>query len=1011
MTDKAQRSPSGEEAPPRGAGGSPGAGAEGDAQARIPTRRFATWRELHRFLIAESRDAARRHQPLHLFVPDAGAAGVLEDALGPRLRGAPAPFVGAVSTFLGDRVPELEAPFRVAPALTREVLLEEAILREAATPGAPPGEAGRAAEALTGPLLAFLEEQAADRRPDPDRPAYRAFVARARRVLTEAAETDHGAGRLLGLAQWLERVVSRYRRALGAVERTDGDGLRRALLAEADSLRPGLAGWRAIAVGEDAARPAEIEVLAALLPAGALSWALVADSPDPDSPDDASVVPTAPRSLFDPALAEPPKSPVTLVPEEADRDAGFVFRRSDREEEARFAARLLRAQRDADPAGASGAPLRLALAAQNPREYRSAVESALADFGFALETRLRPGLAEAPWVASVGAALRFGAQPGRISLGLRMLRDPFFRDHAFDGEPPPRAADLLERELADRAIRDTHPIEELAEVADRLRKRAGRLRRRSAESGAPERLVRRAEAATVAADAMDRLLVYADELAPLRADGGFREALRALRGFLESRLRDPEPGDEAVRDAVFAALDQAREAVPAETLTGGGEAFAARVRRLLERRRLPAAPQASGATAPRQRVHLIAARDAPYGDWDGLVLLGMVDVDWPGPRPSNIFFPARLLEPATRSRQARGREREIALLRALPTLPRRFAAFTRPELHDAFPAGVSPFEVELEEAIRKAGGGPVGFAPDEARPAGRAVKPLPTTLDRIAPSARVLEEPLSATALDVYLRNPAQFFAGRVLGLPEERPLSDVPAPTDRGSRLHDFLEKAFRSLRESGETVSETTLERVLELFRREFAAFRRDAGIPDAEALAEERWLFGGEATPGAIEWYLREEAARGPADPVAFEAQLEGELEPALADLPALRVRGRLDRLDELEDGTLRVVEYKSGRPYEKPVQARLYARLIGKERERPTGYAIPYFGGRTWVGPEDRPNDEEQDQLLRDAHRRLGAGDFRLPPESGKFDYRLVCRTDLPDPPPADEPATSEAEQDA
>ncbi|MYB32681.1 MAG: PD-(D/E)XK nuclease family protein [Acidobacteria bacterium] len=372
----------------------------------------------------------------------------------------------------------------------------------------------------------------------------------------------------------------------------------------------------------------------------------------------------------------------------------------------------------------------------------------------------------------------------------------------------------------------------------------------------------------------------------------------------------------------------------------------------------------------------------------------MVDADWPGPRPGNIFFPNHLLAGATRTRHAGSRDREIRLLRSLPALPARAAAFLRPQLDDGFPVARSALEAELSEAVTTASPDYPVLPTSAAglpviRPRDVAVEPLATTLDRISTVAAVLDGPLSPTALDTYAKSPAQFFARYVLRLDEERPLTDVPPPTERGELLHAFLERFYPAIENAGLAIGEASLDEVLRFARDEYRRFAAIRNMSDTDRSIEDAWLFGSDATPAALEWFLREEVARGEAVVDRVEDWIAGEVE-------GIRIRGRLDRLDRIAGGGRRVVEYKSGRFYEKPLQARLYARVLESADQTPTSFAIPYFGNRRWIGPEDDPNDAEQDARIIAIREGLARGDFSLPEEDGRFDFHLVVRRDLEDP---------------
>ncbi len=1029
---------------------------EPESPRRIEIRRFPNWGELREWVVGEASPAdpgqvsGPASERLQIVVPGTGAAWVFDRMLRARLlEGSPLPWIGVADRALRDLAGDLEPPFRVAPRLTREILIEEALLAGASEPEVPPGDPAQ----LADPLLAFLDEQAKDAHLRPDGSAFEAFAERTARRLAEAQETDEGALRLLALTRWLRRTHRRYQEALEAVARVDPGSLRDRLLRFAPALRPMLLRTRVLAVGEDALRLADAGLFATLLPPGGLWWALPADAPPPfprgllprwlevretpmpgGSPA-AGTLPSPPRkqpTLFSapfpappvpapPLNAGPPKEtptpPAIYVPESG---SGLVCRVTDREAEVRTAASVILRFRENRGKAFRGYE-RCALVAQEPHRYLESAETLLSGLGIPFDTHLDSRLSSEPWVAAVSDVLEFGAHPGRISVGLNLLRNPFFLASELTGAPA-RAADILQKQALDAGLRDTNDPEAFPALAIPLDGRAEAIRRdiqngEQADANSPaivERRLGRAESLETAAAALRTLASAAGRLRPVRDPGtGFQTAVEALLDFLETCLEPPAEGDGEVKEAVLQTLRQAAAAAPPGALAGGPGRFPRRIRRLLNGRTLGRRPPpdtgTGGGGIHRGGVSLIAASDAPFGDYDFLVLLGVADADWPGPRPRNIFFPNHLLEEATRSRHSRARQREIRLLRAIPGLPRTAALFTRPELDDGFPVAVSPFEVELAEAIGAASPAHSRIPFPEPRvtegPPDRAeCEPLPTTLDRRAPSAAVLERPVSPTALDTCAASPAQFFARYVLRLDEERQLADVPPPTERGEILHEFLEESYRALGDRGLAVRESALEDLLAFFREEFRRFASARGMDATQRRGEERWLFGGEATPGAMEWFLREEADRGPSLPVQFEQWIGGEPEPAAPGTPRLRVEGRLDRLDQRPDGTRRVVEYKSGRFYQKPLQARLYARILEAADGAPTDFAIPYFGSRRWIGPEDTPKDAEQDAQLAEIRDQLATGAFPpAPGKDGNFDFQLVIRRDLPErapQPPAD-----------
>lgn len=978
----------------------------------IGVRRFPDWCRLRQWVARQASLAGpgRAVERLRILVPSAGAAWALDRTLRESLPpGGSFPEIRVSSSAFDDLGGDLEPPLLPAPPLVREILMEEALVAGVV------GEDGfelpdsRDPAQLADLFLTFLDEMAADSRVSPGAAPFERFAHRTERRLLEAGETDAGALRLLTLVRWLRRARAHYRRALEDTARGDPGSLRERLMASARTFRLRFAGTRVLAAGEDAIRPADLQLLSSLLPPGAVVWALPEGAPLPAPPrgiafrrdvegsEGAPVVSGVQPTLFSgpgpAASSRRTDPPAIFVPATGTDDTPFrVFEATDREAEARLAADLLVRFRDGQERAFRGYH-RCAILAQRPHSYLDAVEDALAERGIPLETPIQPSLTRHPWVAAIADVLEFGACPGRISLGLNLLRTPFLSLPDVS-EAPAHAADVLAGELLRAGVRDTQEPEELPGIAARLDQTAERLVRAAdglVQAGAEtemgpraQRMQRQAARLRTAAGTLSRLTALADALRPIRdEDATFGDAVAALIGFLELHFEPPADTSPDVRDAVLQALRQAAGAAPADARAGGGSRFVRRIRRLLNRRTVARGGSGRG-------VHLIAASDARFGDYDVIVLLGMVDADWPGPRPGNIFFPTHLLDDATRARHSGSRDRETRLLRSLPGLPAGAAAFLRPQLDDGFPVATSALETELTEAVLNATPGhPLLPTPDRDPPAHPAVESLPTTLDRHAPAAAALERPLSPTALDTYAKSPAQFFARYVLRLDEERPLADVPPPTERGELLHAFLERSYAALRDAGLGISESTLEEVLDFFHQEFERFAAARQLPDTDRRIEKAWLFGGNSTPPAMEWFLREEATRGRATLEQVESWIAG-------DVGGMRVHGQLDRLDRLAGGGRRVVEYKSGRYYEKPLQARLYARLLEAADQVPTAFAIPYFGNRRWIGPEDPPDDAEQDAQVVQIREGLARGDFSLPDEDGAFDFHLVVRRDLPDP---------------
>ena len=949
-----------------------------EAPRRIRIRRFSDWRALRTHLAEDVRTAPA---PMLILTGAGGARAALGETLRRRLLppggAAVLPEIRTPGLAIEELLLRAEPPGRLATPLARSLMMENALLEAASAPGAPRGNPLR----LSGPLLRFLDEQARDRIVDPARPAFLALLERASRTFGDAGDPDEGAERLLKLTGWMERVHRGYLAQLRSSGALDLDLTRRLLLKTSPKLP-----WPAVrAVGDQAIGIADSHFFGTLLPPGKLHLLLLATDPPP-------ALPAGWSAEEDTVQTESASAPRVFVPDASGGagDARFLFRTTDRAGEARVAVELLREFHRRAGLKFGGFD-RCAVAARNPATYLDALAARFAESGIPFQTRIRPSLAEEPWPAGLDDALAFAEDPGRLTNGLALLRSPFFYDPHLSSAPG-RSAEIAEYALSDADIPNTHAPEGLAALAARVR-RLGEERiataRDAPEQAGASREERSGRELILAAEVLARLAVHAGALTPIRRpDATFRDAVRCFISFVSTHF--PGAADRAALDALAQAADPA---LP-ETPVGTPARFRDRVRRQLRRHSVNRYPATSG-------VQLIAAEDAPFGDYDCLILLGVGDTDWPAARPGNIFFPTRVLEPATRTRVGGARRREVQLLAAFAGLAGDAAAFTRAELEDGFPAGESPLFSALGVRLQE--------NPERARiaiagaPARSAALPLPVSLERQAPGAVDLAaHSLSPSGLVLYSRNPAQFFLERVLWLREERTLTDTGSRTARGIRLHRLMEEAVPAfVREHG-PFREENLDAALEFFRARYRELQDPGLTPDIRA-AEDLWLFGGEAHPAALEWFLREEAARGPSTPSRIEALLEGTVEPAEDPLPPLRVRGTVDRVDEIADDRLRILEYKSGSSAGRKsalLQARLYARLA--DSDNPAEIGVPFLGDRVWSEPA---NVAELDATIHGVRDGLAAGEFPVPEDPREikfFDWPLAIRPDLPGAPPAPRP---------
>jgi ATP-dependent helicase/nuclease subunit B len=215
---------------------------------------------------------------------------------------------------------------------------------------------------------------------------------------------------------------------------------------------------------------------------------------------------------------------------------------------------------------------------------------------------------------------------------------------------------------------------------------------------------------------------------------------------------------------------------------------------------------------------------------------------------------------------------------------------------DGEPNPLSPWIERLQLTLALAGQAPL--------PLHRANIPLRSLQPVIAvmptPSAGVLLPPkLSASGYNSFVACPYQFFAGRMLGLSAIDEFSDMPEKRDYGDWLHKILNTYHEALRDAPKPIP---LDQRLALLSEISAqVFDKALDIHPAALGYYMRWQ---KAMGPYLEWANAHEEAgwRFVFGEQAFEKPL------AWAD-GEVTLHGRIDRIDEHEDGTRLVLDYKT------------------------------------------------------------------------------------------------------
>ncbi|NVD44228.1 double-strand break repair protein AddB [Altererythrobacter sp. HHU K3-1] len=243
---------------------------------------------------------------------------------------------------------------------------------------------------------------------------------------------------------------------------------------------------------------------------------------------------------------------------------------------------------------------------------------------------------------------------------------------------------------------------------------------------------------------------------------------------------------------------------------------------------------------------------------------------------------------------------EVLLSRAMrdesgPTIPSRFLLRVKALQNDQRSEIARQQPVEWARAID---------APTED---ARETYPRPQPM----PDAAQRDVPIAVTALDRLLGDPYQFYASSILGLRALDPLDAEPTAAWQGSLAHAILEQWHKERASDPAARLAPVAERVLTQM--------------DAHPLTRGLWK---PRLMAALEWV--EDAIRAEPDRQVIAVERKGEM---IVD--GVRIHGRADRIDRLEDGSLAIVDYKTGSPPSaKMVEAgfALQLGLIGMITER-------------------------------------------------------------------------------
>lgn len=155
----------------------------------------------------------------------------------------------------------------------------------------------------------------------------------------------------------------------------------------------------------------------------------------------------------------------------------------------------------------------------------------------------------------------------------------------------------------------------------------------------------------------------------------------------------------------------------------------------------------------------------------------------------------------------------------------------------------------------------------------------------------------SVTEIETWIRDPYAIYAKRVLGLRALDPLDADPGAADRGTMIHDALD---RFTREFPDALPSEALQRLIEIGRSEFA---REMARPSVQAFWWPRF-------ERIADWFVAEERQRRP-HIAALWTERTGNVTVRGPARP-VELTCKADRIERARDGGFSIIDFKTGTP---------------------------------------------------------------------------------------------------
>ena len=910
-----------------------------------------------------------------VLVPTAAAAAQLSRTLRERLPDHPhRPRAGARAVFYDALIDRLPAPLRLLTGFEREALLAAAA-RDAEEGGAPPPFHVR--PALVAEMLALYDHVRNLGRSIDD------FDRLLTGELEPAAESDRGAAQLLEQTQFLSAAFRAYEARMGEGGAVDEHGARAQLLSVP---APHPIKHVIVAIGDrpfdpDGYWPADVTTLTSI--AGLETITVLAT----DAVLDAGFLERLQLAFVEIETAADQRtstvSSVIVVPDAGDASV-FSFR--DREDELEGVARRIKGDRRR---GINPALSRIGLVVARPLPYLYLARDVFGGAGIPYEASDTLPLAAEPYAAAVDIVLECAAANFTRRALMALLKSPHFR-FSIDDEDVDRASVAA----LDVAMAEQRYLGGL----DRLRALAGTWTAAAAK------------AAKAAIDA-------ANALAPLLEPRPMVDQVELLRAFLETHdrpstslgttpsLSKGRPHDDRrrrARSAVALALEGLIAAYRRHDPSAAGTVteLSAAIRRWLGTQTFEIATTPGG-------IRILDAQSARFAELEDVQILGLVEGEWPERARRNVFYPRSLvaqLEPSRPERITLDEERDHvrasrAMFRDLVGLASKRTRLSTFSLESesvvepsTFIEDVPGFGIATERAAADEDARVFAYEvlADDPLAAGsrwaqaRAANPT-RGRDRFEGAAGEWVLPrVSVSRLEGYMKCPFQFYVKNVLQVAEEPEDETSRSPLERGRFLHELFETFFHEWQARGRgRITGADMAEARALFEEIAGPALRS--LPPAEAGLERARLFGSAVGSGIVDRVFAMEAERGSG---IRERLMEYELDGTFSFVGEdgvsrdVKLRAKIDRVDLLQDGTFRLIDYKTKYVPDRrqALQLPIYSACVRTSLVTTHGRDIPAseamylsFEGPQAVVPLQERGKQFDDLTTAAAHRLVAALD--------------------------------------